>query len=128
MKKWHVILGVALVFVAGILTGVAGARLYVKSRIEKAIRGGPDAVRERVMAKLTRELRLSGEQKAEIEPVVKEVQMKLARLRAVYQPEVEQVIGEGIEQINPHLNPRQQEKIRAFYRQVQARWQPDAAR
>jgi Spy/CpxP family protein refolding chaperone len=123
MKKWHIILGVALIFLAGMIAGAGAARLIVKSRIEKAIDGGPDAIRELVMRRLTRELKLTAEQRPKIEEAIKDTQARMTRLRAVYQPEFETVIVDGIARMEPALTPEQQEKLRALHREAQARWQ-----
>jgi LPS O-antigen subunit length determinant protein (WzzB/FepE family) len=124
MKTWHVILGIAIVFLAGALAGAGGALLVVKHKIEQTITGGPDQVRVMLVARLTRELNLDPAQQADMARAVKDAQEKMLKLRATVQPEAETIIADSIAQMNPCLSQEQRDKLRQLHDRVARRWKP----
>ena len=127
MKTWHVILGIAIVFLAGALAGAGGALLVVKHKIEQTVTGGPDRVRVMLVAKLTRELKLDPAQQADVARAVKEAQEKILKLRATVQPEAERIIADSIAQMEPCLSQEQRSKLNRLHEKMRARWNPSAS-
>jgi hypothetical protein len=124
MKTWHVILGIAIVFLAGILAGAGGALLIVKHRIDRMIIGGPDQVRAALVVRLSRELKLDPAQRVNVARVVEAAQEKMVKLRATVQPEAEKIVADGIAQMEPGLSPEQRDKLNQLYEKARARWKP----
>lgn len=127
MKTWHVILGIAIVFLAGALAGAGGALLVVKHKIERTITGGPDRVRVLLVARLTRELQLDPAQQATVAQAVKEAQERMLKLRATVQPEAERIVADSIAQMEPCLSLEQRDKLSGLYEKVRTRWQIPAS-
>ena len=123
MSTWRTILGILLIFLAGILVGMGATRFYVKHRIEKVVAGGPPAARELVVRQLSRELGLDASQREEVARVVERGQARMTAVRAKYQPEVEQIVADSVAQIEPSLSPSQRAKLQALHEKVRARWQ-----
>lgn len=122
MKKWKIWAGIALIFISGLLAGSAVTGLYVKHRLERIFHEGPPAIKKVIMRKLTSELSLTKDQKAEIEKIVSETQSGLQQLRLRNQPEIEKILDRGLEQMKTKLVSEQQAKIEKLYGQAKQRW------
>jgi LPS O-antigen subunit length determinant protein (WzzB/FepE family) len=127
MKTWHVILGIAIVFLAGALAGAGGAMLVVKHKIEQAVTGGPDQIRVMLVAKLARELKLDPAQQEDVARIIKEAQEKMLKLRTTVQPEAERIIADSIAQMEPSLSQEQRNKLNRLHEKMRARWKPSAS-
>lgn len=122
MKKWKLWAGIVLIFIFGLIAGSAVTGLYVKHRMRMAFHEGPPAIKKIIMNKLSDELRLTGDQKAEIEKIVSETQSGLQQLRLRHQPEAEEILDKGLGQIKTKLTTEQQAKIEKLYGQAKQRW------
>jgi hypothetical protein len=122
MKTWHVILGIAIVFLAGAFAGAGGTLLIVKHKIEQTVTGGPDRVRVMLVAKLTRELKLDPAQQADVARAVKDGQEKMLKLRATVQPEADTIIADSIAQMEPCLSQEQRDKLHQLQERMRNRW------
>lgn len=122
MKKWKLWAGITLIFISGLIAGSAITGLYLKHRMEKAFHEGPPAIKKLIMHKLTGELHLTDAQKSEIEKIVSETQTELQQLRLRHQPETEEILDRGLEQIKTRLSTEQQAKIDKLYGQAKQRW------
>lgn len=119
-KLW---VGLAVLFLAGALTGIAGATLYHQYEQEHRWERGPAAKHERIMKRLTHELALTPAQRAEIEPIVSRTHVDILQLRFSLQPEVEQTLALGIAELKTKLSAEQQAKLDELYAKLQRRWQ-----
>lgn len=125
MKKWKVVLGIAVVFTAGFLSGVTATRWVVRRRVEQLADWNPEATRRVILARLTRELKLSPRQQNELDPILAALQQDLQQVRSRLQPEVHRVVVERAREMAPHLTPDQIVGLRLFFRQQRGRWQED---
>ncbi len=113
MKAWKVILAAVLLFAAGTTTGAAVTRIRSRQavRAELAARSPLPAIawqRYEFLRRAQRDLKLSEEQKARIDGLVKESQ---ERFRKVWEPIAPQARAEFEalrEQIRTELKPEQQ--------------------
>lgn len=113
MKAWKVILAAVLLFTAGTATGAAAMRIRSRQavRAELAARNPLPAIawqRYEFLRRAQRDLKLSEEQKARIDGLVKESQ---ERFRKVWEPIAPQARAEFEtlrEQIRTELKPEQQ--------------------
>jgi hypothetical protein len=119
-KLWG---GLVVLFLAGALMGIAGATLYHQYEQEHRWERGPAAKHERIMKRLTHELALTPAQQADIEPIVSRTHVNILRLRFSHQPEVEQVLTQGMAEIKATLSGEQQAKLDGLYARLQRRWQ-----
>jgi len=110
-------------FVAGTLTGIAGATLYHQYEQEHRWERGPAAKHERIMKHLTRELSLTPAQQLDIEPIVSRAHVEILQLRFSHQPEVEQALTLGMAEIKTKLSAEQQAKLDELFAKLQRRWQ-----
>ncbi|HEY6262281.1 MAG TPA: hypothetical protein VIW47_11855 [Nitrospiraceae bacterium] len=119
-KLWGALV---VLFVAGALTGIAGATLYQQYEQEHRWERGPAAKHERIMKRLTHELSLTPAQQSDIEPIVSRAHVEILQLRFSHQPEVEQALTQGIAEIKGKLSAEQQAKLDELYAKLQRRWQ-----
>jgi hypothetical protein len=119
-KLWG---GLVVLFLAGTLTGIGGTVLYHQYKQDHRWERGPAAKQERVMKLLTRELSLSSTQQADIEPIVRRTHVEMLRIGVSHQPEIEQTLAHGIDELKSKLSAEQQARLEGLYAQLQRRWQ-----
>ncbi|MBU6434280.1 MAG: hypothetical protein KGS09_00115 [Nitrospirae bacterium] len=119
-KLW---VGLAVLFLAGALTGIAGATLYHQYEQEHRWERGPAAKHDRIMKRLTSELALTPAQQADIEPIVSRTHVEILQLRFLLQPEVEQALTKGMAEMKTKLSVEQQEELDDLYAKLQRHWQ-----
>ena len=119
-KLWA---GLAVLFAAGVLTGIIGMWLYGNADRMHRSDQGPAAKQERIMKRLTQELRLTAQQQAEIEPIVGRAHLAILELRFAHQAEVEQILTAGMAEIKARLSQQQQAGLDRLYAGLRERWQ-----
>lgn len=122
MKAWKFRLGIAAVFVLGIVVGAAGAGTYLRFAHPPFKFGRPEEAVRHIMKRLDRQLDLTDEQRKAIEPIVAEAFTRMRALRARLTPEVESLIDESTKRIKTHLNPDQQRRLDDYNAEVLKRW------
>jgi predicted DNA-binding antitoxin AbrB/MazE fold protein len=113
MKKWKLIIGVALVFILGVLAGSLGTQCYQRQWSERFWKD-PAARRAVFLQRLTRKLQLTEGQQRDFKVIIEEVDRKLLSLRQESRAEVKTVIDESFTRMKEKLNPDQQKKLEEF--------------
>ena len=111
MKRWKIILRYGLVFMIGLVLGMAGSRLALKQRFARAMQDRPAAQRQMMMRHLTRQLQLTKPQQIGIERIVDAQFKALSEVRERHQPEVRAIFQQAEDQMKPLLQPNQQQKL-----------------
>ncbi len=122
MLRDKVIGGLVAIFVAGVLCGIAGTHLYHTYEREQRAERGAEAQHERVMTRLTHELTLTAEQRADIEPIVMRAHAAILELRFAHQAEIEGILTKGLTEIKEKLSREQQTRLEAMYARLQRQW------
>ena len=123
MTQQRLWIGLMVLFLAGIVTGVAGTTLYWQYEHDRRSEQGPAAKQERLMKKLIHDLSLDTAQEAAIKPIVDRTHKNLLRLRFQHQPEVERILMEGMADMRTSLSPEQQRKLDELYARLRGRWE-----
>lgn len=123
MSRTTLWFGLMVLFLAGALTGAVGTSLYYQYEDEHRWDNGPAGRQERIMKRLTQELSLTSSQQEEIHPIVKRAHLEILRVRFDHQPDVDRILGSGMDEIKTKLSPEQQSKLGQLYAQLQRRWQ-----
>jgi hypothetical protein len=118
VKRWNLVLGLAALFLSGIVIGATGTAIYFKQTMGHVFTEGQPAVRKFVMKKLVRELNLTEPQRVRIEAIVGEVQTELREFRRQHHREIEAILDRGITQMKPELSPDQQQRLDALYERL----------
>lgn len=88
--RWQVVLVLALVFLAGGVTGAVVSRAVVQRAVARLLDAPPEQARARaILFRLSRELDLSGEQRAELRAVLERHRGELAAIRRTVAPQLE---------------------------------------
>ena len=112
-SKWKLVLGLLLVLVLGILAGAIGTGFYLKYKVtplEKGSRGKEAFIMER----LSKELKLTPNQKSKIGPIVEQMIEKRREYHHRIRPEIKTIMDQGFTQIEQELNEDQKKKLEAL--------------
>ena len=116
MKAFKVFLLVALVFLAGVVSGVVGTRMVVR-RIVGEVIAHPETVQPHIERGLALRLRLNGEQRKQLHEILSNTHEKLETLRKEFRPQVITVLSNADEQITGMLMPEQLARYEAWKEQ-----------
>lgn len=119
MSGWRVWLGIAAIFLSGVVVGALGTGYVVRGTLYKVVRGEPGFNERLVMGKLRRELGLNRGQEASIRPIVEATFRKIYALRAEERPKIDAILDQGIKQLRPLLSPEQNARLDALFRASQ---------
>lgn len=122
MKKWKLCSGLLAIFISGAVVGYSLGGIHIRRNIEHMFGGDHPRPQKLIVEKLTRELRLTGEQREFVEGVVCRTHKELAKLRQRHHPEIETLISSGVAEIKGRLDSGQQEKFDALYERTRKRW------
>ena len=120
MKNWKAILGVTGIFLLGMLAGGLVTMRVVRHTIAR----GPDGWRQAIVRRLSIELRLDREQRAQLGTIVRDAQEELKGVHAQVQPQVREVLDHAETKARAMLNPRQREKFDEIVAKQRAKWNP----
>jgi hypothetical protein len=118
-KLW---VGLIVLFGAGLLSGIAGTYFYHAYEREHRGERGPAAQHELIMKRLTHELALTAEQRADIEPIVTRAHVAILELRFAHQAEIEDILTRGMADLKAKLSSEQQTRLDGMYARLQQRW------
>jgi Spy/CpxP family protein refolding chaperone len=106
MKTFKSLLLVALVFLAGMVTGVVGTRIVVRQVMGEVI-AHPETVPPRIERNLAFRLQLDNGQRAKLHEIMSGTHEQLKGLRQEYRPRVLLVLSNANDQITALLTPEQ---------------------
>ena len=116
MKRWKLIIGIALVFILGALAGSISTGVYFKHRYPPRITD-PKARKAFIMEKLSKELSLTQDQKAKIGEIIEQIEEKRREYFIKRQVEIEKLV----DQMRKELNSDQQKKYDALREKFEKR-------
>ena len=121
LKKWKLLVGLAILFLSGVCVGGAGVGIYGKQLLRKAFMREPNFTRKVIMRKLSHQLDLSNSQHSELEEQVVRMQAELFELKKDIRPRTDDIIKRMIANMNKHLSPPQQEELERFIKELRQR-------
>jgi Spy/CpxP family protein refolding chaperone len=110
MKKWKLVVGVALVFVLGLLAGSMGTGLYMKNRFPPP-KKDPSEMRAFILERFSQKVDLTEEQKKKFKVIIDQVGEKLDEHFRKTHSEIGKIVEPGFSQMREVLSPDQQEKF-----------------
>ena len=121
--KVKIVAGVLVVFLLGVITGVLGTNIYVMHGIRKFTSGRPpEAHKNLLMRRLSRELDLTEDQKPQVEKILEEANVEIRAFLTKSRAEFEQIMQPRKAQLKEILTPTQQEKLDKIFARMQQRW------
>ena len=110
MKMYKSILGIAAIFLLGVMAGVLGTNLVFKQRFEK----GPPPIDVVLMHRLSKRLDLTPAQQTEVRKILDNLRVRLKEIRQDYHPRVKAAFDARFDQIRQHLTESQRAKMDIF--------------
>jgi hypothetical protein len=107
MKRFKVLFAIFLLFFSGVCTGLLGGRILMQCRIKHMEKGGPQAMREAVLKRMSKDLDLTSEQKERISKIMMQMDEQIRKLRETTDPEMEKLFEQSHAQIRKELNTEQ---------------------
>jgi len=123
MKALKLSLLVALIFLAGVATGVVGTRIAIRHWVSSAIQR-PEKVQMLLERNLSRRLHLDARQRVEVHRILTEARGQLRDLRQEYRPQHVAIITNTEAQISAILTPEQQARFKRMQRENRRFLQP----
>ena len=113
-----------LVLIVGIFAGSLGTKIYYRHELERsgADRQGPEERVNRIVGRLTADLKLDAGQQAEARKIVAATEARATAVRTSYQPELKRVFDRGFEQIGEKLNAGQKTELQKKQEKLSARF------
>ena len=120
MNKWKAIAGIVLVFILGGLAGVFGTMCICRHRGDW-MWGSPHAYGEAVVRRLDHELKLSPEQRKQVEVIVNDARADIKEIRKQAQPKIDAMFEQAVNKISAVLSPEQRVKFEKVVEQKKER-------
>jgi hypothetical protein len=124
MQKAKIGLVIALIYFAGIATGVVATRAVVRRMVATAVQN-PDRVRILIEKRLTRRLKLDAGQQDKVDQILTRTQTELRSLRHEFGPRFQAIMGDAQTEIAALLSPEQRERFDKFRAENRHLWQPE---
>ena len=110
MKVFKTVVGIAAIFVLGVMAGVLGMNLVFKHRIEK----GPPSIDVILMHRLSKRLDLTPAQQIEVRKVLDNLETQIKEIRKDYHPQVKAAFDASFMQIRKYLTEPQSQQMDIF--------------
>jgi len=111
MKNWKAIAGVCLVFLLGGVAGALLTRLVIVNRIQRIVVGGPQAVNQLVVRRLTKRLDLDSGQRDQLMDIIVATRKEIRTARTQITPQLKTIMTDGESKVRAMLKPDQQKKF-----------------
>lgn len=112
--KWRIAIGLLLVFVAGVATGVFAGAWHAHQAF--AAGDGP-RLAGRMRQRLARDLNLTPEQLQQVGPILDDTAKRLQEIRAESGRRVSDTLKQSHEQLASHLTPEQRQQLHEIEQQ-----------
>ena len=124
MKRWKIWLGIAALFLSGVVIGASVTAYLVKKRVGHWRGNNIEHASQHSFERLTRALELTPEQQEQIRPIVRETHKKLFELRRSARPKAREIIQSHARQIAELLEPKQKKKFRKILEKMREKKGP----
>lgn len=112
-----------LVFLLGLLTGVAVTAFFVARGLHGVIEDGPSAAARLGIAAVMNELDLDERQRAEFQPIVERAERTFAEMHRHDLAQMRELLEGAAAEARPKLRPDQQAKLDALLVEPRRRWE-----
>jgi hypothetical protein len=127
--RWKLWSGVVAVFVVGAIVGGLSATALIRGHFVHVMRSGPPrGVHKPIAERLTADLALTPEQRAEVERIVRDFEPRFEEFEERARTEIRGVMNEMEAKIREILTPEQQLKFDAGITKMQEEMQKRGAR
>jgi len=124
MQKLKVGLVLALIYFAGIATGVVATRTVVRHMVAAAVQN-PARVKLLIERRLTRQLKLDAGQQNKVEQILIRTQNELRSLRQDFGPRFQAILLNTQTEISAVLTPEQRQRFDKLREENRHLWEAD---
>jgi len=124
MQKLKIGLVLALIYFAGLATGIVATRAVVRHMVAAAVQN-PERVKVLIEKRLTRRLGLDAGQQTKVEQILNHTQSELRSLRQDFGPRFQAIMLNTQTEISAILTPEQQARFDRFRAENRHLWQVD---
>lgn len=110
-SRTAIVLALALVFASGAVAGWSYGRREVLSRNQQRTPPRPEDMQRRVLADMQRDLQLTPEQQAQVEPIVRETWEKVSEVQRATGRQVREMFKAQHQRLKPLLTDAQWTKL-----------------
>lgn len=122
MSKTKAIIGVCLIFIMGVVSGVAVTMRFVNRRIHAMVEGGPQVMGEVIVRRLDHQLHLDAGQRAQVQKIIEGRRGQVMAIRSQIQPQIAQITRQSTSEIRAILTPDQATKFDTIVEKNRNRW------
>lgn len=122
MQKLKIGLVIALIYVAGVATGVVANRAVVRHMVASAVQN-PQRIKVLIEKRLTRRLKLDPSQQTKVEQILNQTQNDLRSLRQDFAPRFQAIMLETQSEISAVLTPEQRQRFEKLREENRSLWQ-----
>ncbi|MBN1165096.1 MAG: hypothetical protein JXB45_10995 [Candidatus Krumholzibacteriota bacterium] len=121
MKRKKLWLGLFLIFISGMIIGIAGSSILVRRHLKDFVRGGPPRLNRMIILEVTRDLELSEPQSREIERIMEESRPLMDKLVSAFGDSMRTLTTAQIDSIKKVLTEEQRKDVDKKLEEVQQR-------
>ncbi len=118
MNKFRVWLGIALIFLSGIVIGTLGSTFFIRKQMIGFMEGGPPRANRRIIMDITRGLDLSVRQNAQIDSILNENHLNIEKIAGEFHDTMESFLEKQSSQIKQVLTEEQQQEFDRRYEEI----------
>lgn len=122
MQNWKPILGACAIFLLGMIAGGLITVKVIQTRVRAALAGGPDAVAQLIVDRMSTVLKLDASQKEKLGVIVKETHAKLKKARQQVDPQVQEALTKAEDDIRQLLTTEQRDKFDKLAAERKSAW------
>ncbi len=124
MKKRGKWMAVGVIFLSGVLAGFVGGLTLARLQVRRTVQQGPEAIRNVVVSRLERELKLTPEQQERILPIVDRTHRGLQRLKTNQRPYLESLMEQAFFELRMELTEPQKARLDQIHADLRTHWMP----
>lgn len=124
MNTAKLIVILVLVLLVGIFAGSLGTRVYLRHELQKSQtdRHNSEEKINRIVGRLTDELKLDDRQQAEIRKIVAATDARATSVKVLYEPELKRVYDQNFQRIGEKLSDEQKAKLQKRQEKFSAKY------
>ncbi len=120
MRRDLKVIVLILVFALGVATGALGIRVYERSYGASAAGRWSRFDRERYVSRLTTDLRLTADQRHELDRILDDTRAEFMTFRETIRPQVQEIKTRARGRIREMLTPDQRQRFEVFLKEWEA--------
>ncbi len=111
MKFLKAVIGIGMIFILGVMTGVLGTTLFIQKRIDTFHEKGPPPIKPMFQKRIIDRLDLRPDQRLAVEKILDDLQIQLREMRQEFHPKIKAAFDASFKDIREILNDTQKKQL-----------------